>query len=271
MSLASKAGEPKRLRPSVADAGRSSRRFQGAAGGCPPDDTRLARRRADAARGVLRRQRGLPLPRAGIRRAPLRAGRAARRRLAADRHRRRRLRALAEAVARAARARPSRSSDRGRDGRRPGGHERLLLHRHRPPPAGDGRRDRVPAGHRAGRAGDANGPQRGRPRLGSRRRLSADRRAHRGRADRGRVRLRERRPVRGLHRPRPPRRPARPDGRDRRPRRGDARRHASSSLRSVSGARRRRSSIRSPSPPPSASASPRRSSRTCSTSWRWRG
>ena len=42
----------------------------------------------------------------------------------------------------------------------------------------------------------------------------------------------------------------------------------SSSPRSASGARRRRSSIRSP-PPPSASASPRRSSRTCSTSWRW--
>ena len=30
------------------------------------------------------------------------------------------------------------------------------------------------------------------------------------------------------------------------------------------------SSIRSPSPPPSVSASPHRSSRTCSTSWRWR-
>ena len=44
----------------------------------------------------------------------------------------------------------------------------------------------------------------GRSWLGRRRGLSADRRAHRGRADRGRVRVRERRPVRGLHRPRPP-------------------------------------------------------------------
>ncbi len=50
--------------------------------------------------GVLRRERGLPLPRAGVRRAPVRTRRAARRRLAPDRERGRDLRALATAVAR---------------------------------------------------------------------------------------------------------------------------------------------------------------------------
>ena len=67
-------------------------------------------RRADAPRGVLRRQRGLPLPRAGVRRAPVRAGRAARRRLAQDRQRGAGLRTLAAALA-AARRPGSRGSE----------------------------------------------------------------------------------------------------------------------------------------------------------------
>src|SRR5262245_51852744 len=57
---------------------------------------------------LLRRQRDLPLPRPGVRRAALRARPASRRRLAADRKRGPDLRALAEAVACPPRARPLR-------------------------------------------------------------------------------------------------------------------------------------------------------------------
>src|SRR4249920_3056380 len=52
--------------------------------------------------GVLRRERGVPLPRAGVRGAAVRPGGAARRRLAADRERGGGVRALAPAVAPAA-------------------------------------------------------------------------------------------------------------------------------------------------------------------------
>ena len=56
-------------------------------------------------RALLRRQRRLPLPRPRVRGAAVRARRAARRRLAADRERRRAVRPLAPALARAAHAR----------------------------------------------------------------------------------------------------------------------------------------------------------------------
>ena len=62
---------------------------------------RAARMRRAAASRLLRRQRGLPLPRPGVRGAAVRARRRARGGVAADRRRRARLRALAPAVARA--------------------------------------------------------------------------------------------------------------------------------------------------------------------------
>ena len=155
---------------------------------------------------VLRRQRRLPLPRAGVRRAPLRARRAARRRLAPDRQRSRDVRALAAAVAR---VRAADGADRGglvvALGVRLRRDERLLLRRDRRAPARDRRGDRVPPRHpaRGGRRPDGRNALA----LGAGRRAAStcsptcelDRRA-----GRRRLRVRERRALRHLHRARPP-------------------------------------------------------------------
>ena len=113
-------------------------------------------RRSPAAARVVRRQRRVPLPRAGVRGAAVRARRAARappgcgsrpRRVVLFAWRRP-WRLLREPllIALGARAR---------------GDELLLLPRDRPAAARHGRRDRVPAGHRAGRARRAHAAQRG--------------------------------------------------------------------------------------------------------------
>ncbi len=120
-------------------------------------------------------------------------------RMAADRGRRRRPVRLAPADRAAARA----AADGARGGAR--GDELLLLPRDRPAAARHGRRDRVPAGHRAGRARRADPAQRARARAGRRRRLPAHRPPARGRAARLRLRVRERGLLRALHRARAPR------------------------------------------------------------------
>ncbi len=186
------------------------------------DPTDEAPRRCGAARGVLRRQRRLPLPRAFLRGAALRPGRRARRRVAPDRLGRRDLRPLAAALADVSRARSRRTDADRRAGSRLCRDERLLLHLDRPAPAGDGCRDRV---HRPDRPrGDrcADGSQRRRGRDSGRRRVPADARAVRGGAGRGGLRLCERRAVHRLHRPRPPRRTALGPERDRRAGGGNA-------------------------------------------------
>ena len=94
----------------------------------------------------VRRQRRLPLPRPGLRRAAVRARRRARRGVAADRRGGARLRALAAAVARCC------ATATCSPGARAGADELLLLPRDRPAAAGDRRRDRVPARDRARRA-----------------------------------------------------------------------------------------------------------------------
>ena len=117
-------------------------------------------RRSRAAVGVLHRQRGLPLPRPGVRGAAVRARRRARRGVAADRLGRADLRALAPAVARVRRAGRAPDAACSCLGGGPGADERVLLHRHRPAAARHGRGDRVPAGDRARGARRAHAAQR---------------------------------------------------------------------------------------------------------------
>jgi translation initiation factor IF-2 len=174
------------------------------------------------AAGLLRRERGVPLSGPGVRGPAVRPGGAARGGLAANRQRCDRVRGVAPAVAAAAsgaaRCRPG--GGRARD--RVGDHELLLLRSDPAPPARDGVGDRVPSGGAAGGGGRALGAERRRARAGGRRGLRPDRCA----AARWRVRLRhglrQRRPVRGLHRARaPPLAGAEPPG-DRWAGRGDA-------------------------------------------------
>ena len=153
----------------------------------------------DPAPGVFRRKRRLPLPGAGLRRTPVRAGRAARRGLAANRQRRARIRRLAPALAAAVGGgrldpAPARGA-RGRAGR----DEQLLLRGDRAPAARHRVGDRVPPGDRAGRGRRPLGAQRRRGGAGGRRRVRAD--GHQGTRRRPRVRagLRQRRAVRVLH------------------------------------------------------------------------
>ena len=149
-------------------------------------------------------ERDLPLPRAGARRPPLRAGRAARRRLVPHRERCRDLRPLAPTVARIS------SADRA---------TRCTV-------AWLGlvlatmnvcfyvAIDRLPLGTVAAieflpvialaAAGARTVAKRGRSRPRGRGRLPSDRRQARGRRARRRSRLRQRRPVRGVHRARAP-------------------------------------------------------------------
>ena len=101
---------------------------------------------------LLRRQRDLPLPRPGLRGAAVRPRRRPRRRVAADRLRRARVRALAPPVAAVGAPRPLRPDAAAPVGRRPRGHELLLLRRHRPAAARHRRGDRVPPRDRARRA-----------------------------------------------------------------------------------------------------------------------
>ena len=123
------------------------------------DHTGMKSTTATAAR-LLRRQRGVPLPRAGVRRAALRPGGRARRRVAADRSGRGRLRGLAPAVARLRAHVDGRAAHRARVGRRARRDEHLLLPRDRPAAARDRRRDRVPARDRARGARSADAAQR---------------------------------------------------------------------------------------------------------------
>ena len=113
---------------------RSSRRWRGIVWAWPPP----------AAARLLRRQRGLPLPRPGLRGAAVRPRRRARRRLAADRLRRAGLRRSGAGPGALWRS-TGRQALLLAVGRRPGGDELLLLPRHRPPPARHRRGDRVPA------------------------------------------------------------------------------------------------------------------------------
>src|SRR6478672_75739 len=104
------------------------------------DQAAKARHRAEHASPptsarLLRRERDLPLPRPGLRGAAVRPCRRARRRLAADRLRRARVRALAPPVATLG---PPRAPGQGAAppvGSGPRGDELLLLHGHRPPAA----------------------------------------------------------------------------------------------------------------------------------------
>ena len=145
-------------------------------------------------------------------------------------------------------------------GRGARGDELLLLPGDRPAAARHRRRDRVPArDRRSPRSARARARNVARARARRARRLPAHRRAAGRRAARRRVRVRQRRPVRALHRARPPRRAARRrsagiDGLaasmlDRRRRRHAARR---------AGRRCRRSATRSRCSRASASASARR-------------
>src|SRR3954464_3410410 len=119
------------------------------------------------ARGLLRRQRDLPLPRAGLRRPALRARRRARRGLAAHRVGRRDLRAVAAPVAQPAPRCRRPAAARLGDGA--GRDEQHLLPGHRPPAARDRRGHRVPSGRRPPRPRRAGRPQPGRARsLGAR-------------------------------------------------------------------------------------------------------
>ena len=104
---------------------------------------------------------------------------------------------------------------------------------------------------------------------GRRRRVPPHRRAARRPAARPRVRLRQRRALRRLHRARRPRRQAAAAERHRRPRRGDAdRRGRGHAARRLAGGAAHWST-RSPCWPASESASPPRSSPTSPTSSRW--
>src|SRR5215210_6845284 len=89
--------------------------------------------RAGPTSPLLRRQRGLPLPRPRVRRPALRAGGRAGRGVAADRVGGRGLRALAAPVACVRKAGPVRPPAADRVGRRARRDERLLLRGDRPP------------------------------------------------------------------------------------------------------------------------------------------
>ena len=106
--------------------------------------------------GLLRGKRRVPLPRAGVRGAPLHPGRAAGGGVASDRERGADPGDLAAALACPLPGRPGDPPARRADGLRPGRHERQLLHRHRPPAARHRGGDRVPPGYRARRARDAD-------------------------------------------------------------------------------------------------------------------
>ena len=151
------------------------------------------------AAGLFRRERGVPLPRAGVRGAVVRPGGAARRRVAADRQRGRRVRGVAPAVALAAPGRPRHRAAccgaRGRARR----NEQLLLRGDRSAAARHGVRDRVPAGDRAGGDGRPLIAQRAGAGARGRRRVRARLRSARRRAARCGVRVRQRGAVRAVH------------------------------------------------------------------------
>ncbi len=141
--------------------------------------------------------------------------------MAAHRLGRARVRALAAALATARPPAPRGPRHAAGLGCRARGDELLLLRRDRPASARHRGGDRVPAGDRAGRAGVADAAQRRGAGARRDRRLPGHRRPARGRRAGLRPGLRERRAVRGLHRPEPPRgagrggrrRPGRVDGR----------------------------------------------------------
>jgi hypothetical protein len=160
--------------------------------------------RLDSPARVLRRQRRLPLPRAVVRGAPVRAGRAARSRVAADRYRGGGVRDLAAALAAARRTRSQRLAAHRRAGGGVRGDERMLLRGDRPLAAGDGGGGRVPRTRRARPARRPDCPQPRRGCCSGGRRLPAHAGAARRGAGRSSVRVRERRALHGVHRPRPP-------------------------------------------------------------------
>ncbi|CAA9549731.1 MAG: FIG01042815: hypothetical protein, partial [uncultured Thermoleophilia bacterium] len=176
------------------------------------------------AAALLRRQRRLPLPGPGVRRAAVRPGRRPRRRVAADRHRRCGVLPVAPAVAGGRVAGARRPAAPAGLGRRAGAHERVLLPRHRGPAARDGGGHRVPARHRARRPRRPDPAQRRRARArGPGGVPPHGRQAHRGARGR-RPGLRQRGALRRLHRPRPPDRADAGAARHRRPGGGHGRR-----------------------------------------------
>jgi hypothetical protein len=170
-----------------------------------------------SAPGLLRRERGVPLPGACVRGAAVRAGGADGRGLAPDRQCGDRVRRVAAAVAVARRGRPQDRSTGRRAGRRPGRDERLLLRGDRATAARDGGRDRVPPGDRARGGGPALRAQRRGARARGGRGLRAHARPAAGRGDRLRLCLRQRGAVRPVHRARPSHLPGFRSDRHRRP------------------------------------------------------
>ena len=210
------------------------------------------------AAGVLRRQRGVPLPRAGVRGAAVRAGGAARCRVAADHERGGRVRGLAPAVAFAASGRRIDGAAGGGARGRARGDEQLLLRGDRAPSARHRVRDRVPAGDRARGDGRALAAQRRRARAGGGRCVRARRRRAERRAARGGVCVRQRGAVRAVHRARAPRVARAGDRRHRRAGRRDADRGAGEHRDRRLGGGPALCSTRSRSAPGSASGSPHR-------------
>ncbi len=186
---------------------RSARRSAGA----------LLRRRSHPAARVFSGERGISLSRSRVRRSAVCAHRAARRGVAADRQRGRRILDLAPAMALLQQAAAGRETQRADARQRARAHEHLLLSVHRSPAARHGGRDRIPGPHRARGARGALQAEFPRARAGGGRRICADRCAARRPAARLRLRLRQLRLVRALHHPRPPYRGRRRHGRNRSP------------------------------------------------------
>jgi hypothetical protein len=171
---------------------------------------------------LLRRQRRLSLPGAGLRRAAVRTGLAERRGLASDHQRRDRVRRVAAPLAAAPGCGPRRPASGRRPRRRPRRHEHLLLRGDRAAAARDRVRDRVSPGDPARGARPALGAQR----CGARARGDGCVPPHGRPVARGgagvRAGLCQRGAVRSLHRACAPHLPGARPARHRRPRRGDA-------------------------------------------------
>ncbi len=155
-----------------------------------------AQQRAGPAAGVLRGERGVPLPGTLVRGVVVPAGGRPGRRLAANRQRRGRLRRVAPPVAALSSTFSQPANDVARAGRRPGVHERLLLPGNRALATGNGRRHRVSGAGGARGTWRAHASKYGGAGTGGHGRVPADGRAARRGAARIRVRFRQLRAVR---------------------------------------------------------------------------